>query len=397
MAVHLQTETVSRATYLSPQSQNEIIDVTGNHYIKKKLVKEILESRYYAILADEDTSHNEEKLAIVIRFVNVNKDIREEFLEFKDLERTMGAAVSAVLLASLEALNIPIKDCYGQGYGSAASMSSKSVGVQVNILAHAPKVVYVHCASHCLNIIISNALLLQSLRNMVDKVKQVCIFFHSPKRNGMISNNFIFHFIGTLSAIIPQHPENGKKKPLITLCVNRWVAQIEAYDHFYAFFTYTVEIMAHIMHYDECPEQFHGCWQAKTRMDASALLKAITDFDFIVTYTIAHSLLSHMTGLTIKLQKKTNDIYKAFAMVSEVKTTYRNIRTNFRAHFDAIYDLDVEMAENVGIVPTAPRTTGRQLHRANAPVLTPKSTIVLTSQSLSLITLFSNWMASFQA
>lgn len=129
MAAHLQTETVSRVTYLSPQSQNEMIDVIGKHYIQKKLVKEILKSKYYAILADEATSHNEEKLAIVIRFVDANKDIREEFLEFKDLERTTGAAVSAVLLPTLEALNIPIKDCYGQGYDGAASMSSERVGV----------------------------------------------------------------------------------------------------------------------------------------------------------------------------------------------------------------------------------------------------------------------------
>ena len=129
LAAHLQTETVSRVTYLSPQSQNEMIDVIGKHYIQKKLVKEILKSKYYAILADEATSHNEEKLAIVIRFVDANKDIREEFLEFKDLERTTGAAVSAVLLPTLEALNIPIKDCYGQGYDGAASMSSERVGV----------------------------------------------------------------------------------------------------------------------------------------------------------------------------------------------------------------------------------------------------------------------------
>lgn len=125
------------------------------------------------------------------------------------------------------------------------------------------------------------------------------------------------------------------------------------------------------MHHDECPEQFHGCWQAKTQTDGSALLKAITDFDFIGKFIIAYSLLFHMTGLIVKLQKKTNDIYKAFAMVSEVKTTHRNIRTTFRAHFDAIYDLAVEMAENVGIVPTALKTTGRQLQRANAPVLDP--------------------------
>lgn len=78
-----------------------------------------------------------------------------------------------------------------------------------------------------------------------------------------------------------------------------------------------------------------------------------------------------MAGLTVKLQK-TNDIYKAFAMVSKVKTTYRNIRTKFRAHFDAMYDLAVELAEKVGTVPTAPKTTGRQLHRANAPAVDTK-------------------------
>ena len=34
LASHLQTETASsRVTYLSPQSQNEIIDVIGKHYI----------------------------------------------------------------------------------------------------------------------------------------------------------------------------------------------------------------------------------------------------------------------------------------------------------------------------------------------------------------------------
>ena len=133
---------------------------------------------------------------------------------------------------------------------------------------------------------------------MIDKVKQVCIFFnYSPKQNGL------------LSAIIQeQHPENGKKKPLITLCATRWVARIEAHDHFYASFKYTVstlEIMAH----DECPKQFHGCWQAKTRTDASTLLKAITDFDFIVTYIIAYSLCSYsLTGQMLRCHIHWNQV-----------------------------------------------------------------------------------------
>ncbi|KAK2552153.1 hypothetical protein P5673_026910 [Acropora cervicornis] len=126
LEAHLKTG--GRVTYLSPQSQNEMIEVIGKHFIQKKIVD--------SILGDEATSHNEEKLSIVIRFVDANKDIREEFLEFKDLERTTGAAVSETLLSTLRSLNIPIEDCRGQGYNGAASMSSQRVGVQANILTH---------------------------------------------------------------------------------------------------------------------------------------------------------------------------------------------------------------------------------------------------------------------
>ena len=125
------------------------------------------------------------------------------------------------------------------------------------------------------------------------------------------------------------------------------------------------------MHHDECPEQFYGCWQPKTRTDASGLLKAITDFDFIVTFICAYSCLSHMSGLTVKLQKKTNDIFKAFSMVTEVKATYKRLRANLPTHFDEIYDQAVTMAEKVGVAPTAPRIAERQRHRANAPAVDP--------------------------
>ena len=79
-----------------------------------------------------------------------------------------------------------------------------------------------------------------------------------------------------------------------------------------------------------------------------------------------------MSGLTVKLQKKTNDIFKAFWMVTEVKATYKRLRANLPTHFDEIYDQAVTMAEKVGVAPTAPRIAERQRHRANAPAVDPK-------------------------
>ena len=91
-----------------------------------------------------------EKLAIVMRFVDSNRDIREEFIDFKSLERTTGGAISNSILECLRDLNIPITDCRGQGYDGAATMSSEGVGVQAEIRRRAPKAVYIHCAGHSL-------------------------------------------------------------------------------------------------------------------------------------------------------------------------------------------------------------------------------------------------------
>ncbi|KAK2566099.1 52 kDa repressor of the inhibitor of the protein kinase [Acropora cervicornis] len=174
---------------------------------------------------------------------------------------------------------------------------------------------------------------------------------------------------GVLTAVIQdQHPENGKKKPLITLCATRWVARIEAYDHFYASFKYTVfalEVIAHNMHHDECPEQFYGCWQTKTRIDASGLLKTITDFDFIVTFICAYSCLSHMSEEDKRYLQSFFDGYGG-------QGNLQRLRANLPTHFDEIYDQAVTMAEKVGVAPTAPRIAERQRHRANAPAVDPK-------------------------
>ena len=126
------------------------------------------------------------------------------------------------------------------------------------------------------------------------------------------------------------------------------------------------------MHREQCPDQFYGCWSSNSRNDASGLLQAITQFDFIMAFVCAHICLSHMIGITVKLQKKTNDIYKAFTMVSDVAATYQNIRMKLDEHFEEIFDAPVAMAAKVAVVPGAPRVVGRQEHRLNAPAVSTK-------------------------
>ena len=75
-----------QCTYLSPQIQNELIDILGNDIILTSIINEIKEAKFYAILVDEATSHNVEQMTLYIQFVDKNRDIREESLKFEALD-----------------------------------------------------------------------------------------------------------------------------------------------------------------------------------------------------------------------------------------------------------------------------------------------------------------------
>ena len=90
---HLQKPRQRNATYLSPHTQNELIDIIGKSIIQSDIVKEIQKTVYYSIIVDEVTSHNKEVMPICIRFVDENKNI-QEFLQFTQLTRVTGEAIA---------------------------------------------------------------------------------------------------------------------------------------------------------------------------------------------------------------------------------------------------------------------------------------------------------------
>ena len=79
---HLEQPEARNATYLSPRSQNEVIQVIGHDIILANILNEVKMSKFYAVLADEVSSHNVEHLAVCLRFVSMSGEIREVFVCF---------------------------------------------------------------------------------------------------------------------------------------------------------------------------------------------------------------------------------------------------------------------------------------------------------------------------
>ena len=58
--------------------------------------------------------------------------------------------------------------------------------------------------------------------------------------------------------------------------------------------------------------------------DAQQLLAGITNFEFIVVFLTAHQYLSHLAGITVKLQKHALGVIEAYEEIKEIMRIYGN-------------------------------------------------------------------------
>ena len=347
------------AVYTSKTIQNEMISVVVAE-IKKKIIEEIQTAKYFSLLADEVTDcGNLEQLSVVIRFVDGDKQIREEFLGFITVERITGEALSTALLSWLEEHEIDVALCRGQGYDGASSMSSSSVGVQARIRQVSPLALYTHCQSHQLNLCIVKACSVPHIRNANGVISEIAKFFnYSPKRQ-----RFFEHVIESVAP-------DEKKKKMKDLCRTRWIQRIDTYVVFYDLYPAIVKTMESI---STCSSE-HGdwSWDSETLTKANGFLRQLCSFEFLVTFCITMRILSSLRSLTVNLQKKANDILAAYEHISDIMLELELLKTNCEEEFHSWFDEIKTFADDLSIPVCTPRIAVRQVHRANVPADSPE-------------------------
>ena len=87
-----------------------------------------------------------------------------------------GNGLATQLLAILESSGLDKANMVGQGYDGAAAMSGERNGVQRHITEKCPSAVYVHCASHSLNLCLSKAAEVPEIRVAVTLMHEIAVF-----------------------------------------------------------------------------------------------------------------------------------------------------------------------------------------------------------------------------
>lgn len=77
-------------------------------------------------------------------------------------------------------LNLNINKCRGQGYDGAAVMSGSLTGLQTRIRDIVPNATFVHCCSHNINLVLSDAAKCNGkMQSFFENVQDIYNFFSS--------------------------------------------------------------------------------------------------------------------------------------------------------------------------------------------------------------------------
>ena len=344
------------ATYTSPVIQNQIIDVLSDQ-VRQKIVQKVRKARWFSVVADEVTDvSNKEQLSLVLRYVDIETLlVREDLVGFFECRNGISGRDLAELITSrLRAYGLDLSYLRGQAYDGAGNMAGSVNGTAALITVEYPLAIYLHCASHCLNLAVVKSLSITSVRNMMGVVERVHIFFAAhPKRQRALEQ-----------AIQENQPASTVLK-LKDVCRTRWVQRIDAVEVFKSLHSSVVACMEKI-----CSDG-SGAWSSDSLTDARSLQLAITTTDFLCSLVITNCCLKYIQSLTSSLQSETKDIVAAVTEIDNVISTLKNVRENVNTYHSQWFATAEQMCATVGTEPSLPRTCGRQVHRLNVPADTP--------------------------
>ena len=176
------------AKYTTPTSQNEILGIASTMVVKE-LVAEANES-FISVVADESFNiSGKYQLSIVLRHTKGDK-VNKSFTGFVEMSLVSAESISAAILAHLSRIGVDLRKLVGQSYDGASTMAGHASGVQKRIRKKYLRAVFVHCAAHCLNLVINDQTRVSIVRSTCDIIRETIRFFReSPKRRSSLEVN----------------------------------------------------------------------------------------------------------------------------------------------------------------------------------------------------------------
>ncbi|XP_028106588.1 uncharacterized protein LOC114305656 [Camellia sinensis] len=139
------------ASYTSPKIQKEILHIFSTK-VKNAIREEIGDAKYCIIVDEARDESKNEKMAIVLRFIDKDGFVREHFFGLIHVSNTAASTLKDGIYFVLSHHNLDIQNIREQGHDGASNMRDEWKGLQALVLNDCPYAYYIHCFAHRLQL-----------------------------------------------------------------------------------------------------------------------------------------------------------------------------------------------------------------------------------------------------
>ena len=349
------TKWLEKATnkYTSPENQNEMLMIMA-HHVLQKIMLSIHSSPFLCLMVDEATDvSNKEQLTIIIRWVDEDLNVFEDFVGLYHLMTTDAASIVAAIKDVLLRLQIPFSKLRGQCYDGCSTMAGTKAGVAARIQQEEAKAIFTHCYGHALNLSVGDTIKrCKVMKDCLDTCFELIkLMKWSPKRAGMLTRI---------------KEEIGDSTPDVrTLCPTRWTVRANSLSSVMENYSSIRKL------WEEALETTHNT-EMKARIQG--VDSQMATFGFFFGLVLSEKILRHTDALSRTLQKPELSSAEGQEIARLTVKTLQSIRTE--SAFDDFWLLVERRRELLDVEePTLPRRrkTPRRFDAGNAAAEYPST------------------------
>ncbi len=218
-----------------------------------------------------------------------------------------------------------------------------------------------HCRNHALNlVIVASCNNVPDVLNFMDTLKALTLFIkYLAKRKHILHEHLKSSPQEDFLADCAEgdlEPAKRRFKGIPVLSVTRWLARVDSIDC----------LLKNYRAVCEAVEAVRNSSAGQSASDADSFLKQLLSFEFFVAAVICRHVLAYTSTLTIALQAKDCDLYKAHRMAQRLVKALESERAVDKFH--GLWQTNAQISGDLEIEPAKKRSVRIQRNRTNPSV-----------------------------